>query len=204
MCFARQTVAGNRWITQRGDLVGPVAVEEIPLPDPATLSLADDFSVVLRAKVPEALKRQAMRQLFEQPHFNVVDGLNVYMEDFNAIPEFPRDELALPRHAREVLDPTPQQALRQAQAAASSNEDDGALVGTVPGAAECALQVEAPSRPAPPEELAAAIAVPPESGDQVNASEVSAQARVRRSAKAADQAAPVCGRQFARRQQEGD
>jgi hypothetical protein len=117
-------------------------------------------------------------------------------------PSLPRDELALPRHAREVLDPTPQQALRQAQAAASSNEDDGALVGTVPGAAECALQVEAPSRPAPPEELAAAIAVPPESGDQdqVNATrfEVSAKTSARQAigkgcrSSSAGLRAPIC------------
>ncbi|NMQ28024.1 DUF3306 domain-containing protein [Candidatus Accumulibacter phosphatis] len=121
VCFARQAVAGNRWITQRGEPVAaraPLALEEIPLPDPATLSLADDFSVFLHAKVPEALKRQAMRQLFAQAHFNIVDGLDVCMEDFNALPDLPRDELALLRHAREVLDTTPQQALRPAQASA--------------------------------------------------------------------------------------
>lgn len=70
---------------------GPAAdaAEEIPLADPATLSLADDFSAFLRAKVPEALKRQAMRQLFSQAHFKVVDGLEVYMEGSSSL--IPRD-----------------------------------------------------------------------------------------------------------------
>ena len=110
----KQAVARGETPPEPAPPVAPAAAvvpDEPPLPDPATLSLADDFSGFLRARVPEALKRQAMRQLFAQPHFNVVDGLDVYMEDFNALPDLPPAERALLKHAREVLDPTPQQAL---------------------------------------------------------------------------------------------
>jgi len=83
------------------------AVEEPPLPDPTTLTLADDFSVFLRDKVPPALKRKAMQHLFSHPEFNEVDMLDVYMEDFNLVPDLGKDEFDLVRHAKSVLDPTP-------------------------------------------------------------------------------------------------
>jgi len=85
----------------------PPAAEPPPLPDPTTLTLADDFSVFLGEKVPHALKRQAMQHLFSHPQFNEVDMLDVYMEDFNLVPDLKADEFALLKHAKEVLDPTP-------------------------------------------------------------------------------------------------
>jgi len=88
----------------------PVA-EELPLPDPATLTLADDFSVFLRDKVPPALKRKAMQHLFSHPEFNEVDMLDVYMEDFNLVPDLSKEDFALVKHAKAVLDPTPSEAV---------------------------------------------------------------------------------------------
>ena len=134
----------------------PVAVaDEPPLPDPATLSLADDFSGFLRAKVPEALKRQAMRQLFAQPHFNVVDGLDVYMEDFNALPDLPPAERALLKHAREVLDPTPQQALGPVVAA--DQPGDEAEIDCADAAPETPAEAALPEdSPMPAEDAEAA------------------------------------------------
>lgn len=89
----------------------PPGVEEPPLPDPTTLTLADDFSVFLRDKVPPALKRKAMQHLFSHPEFNEVDMLDVYMEDFNLVPDLSKEDFALVRHARAVLDPTPPEAV---------------------------------------------------------------------------------------------
>ncbi|TVO67370.1 DUF3306 domain-containing protein [Denitromonas ohlonensis] len=87
--------------------------DERPLPDPASLTLADDFSAFLRPKVPAALKRQAMAQLFSHAHFNQVDGLDVYMDDYNLIPDMDDADRSLLRHARAVLDPTPAKTLTE-------------------------------------------------------------------------------------------
>lgn len=86
------------------------AREVAPLPDPATLTLADDFSGFLRPKVPAALKRQALAKLFSEAHFNQVDGLDIYMDDYNLIPDMDDADRGLLRHARAVLDPTPAEA----------------------------------------------------------------------------------------------
>jgi hypothetical protein len=89
------------------------ARDALPLPDPASLTLADDFSAFLRPKVPAALKRQAMAQLFSDPHFNQVDGLDIYMDDYNLIPDMDDAYRGLLRHARSVLDPTPARTLTE-------------------------------------------------------------------------------------------
>lgn len=86
----------------------PVVAEVTPraeLADPATLGFDDDFSAYLGAQVPAALKRAAMAKLFADPSFNQMDGLDVYIEDYNLVPDLPAAERDLLAHAREVLSP---------------------------------------------------------------------------------------------------
>lgn len=68
------------------------------LPDPATLLLNlgpdSDFSVFLRAEVSEGIRRQAMKQLFADPHFNVMDGLDTYIDDYSVCESIPDTMLA--------------------------------------------------------------------------------------------------------------
>jgi uncharacterized protein DUF3306 len=87
----------------------PAAPSAAPadLPDPATLGFDDDFSAYLGAQVPAALKRAAMAKLFADPSFNQMDGLDVYIEDYNQVPDLPAAERDLLAHAREVLSPAP-------------------------------------------------------------------------------------------------
>jgi hypothetical protein len=47
-----------------------------------SLSLASDFSPFLQPDVDESLRRQALKKLFSQPAFNVMDGLDVYIDDY--------------------------------------------------------------------------------------------------------------------------
>jgi Protein of unknown function (DUF3306) len=57
-----------------------------PLPtmdDVARLSRSSDFSRFVAPGVDEGVKRAAMRKLFSDPHFNVMDGLDTYIDDYN-------------------------------------------------------------------------------------------------------------------------
>jgi Protein of unknown function (DUF3306) len=79
----------------------PVPVEpppvEAPLPPVESLSLESDFTPFLSAKVEETVKRAALRKLFSDPHFNVMDGLDVYIDDYSKpdpVPEGFLDKLA--------------------------------------------------------------------------------------------------------------
>lgn len=83
------------------------APDEPALPDPLSLGMADDFSAFLRDKVPPALKHKAMQHLFSHPHFNELDMMDVYMEDFNLVPNLEPASLDLVKHAKAVLNPEP-------------------------------------------------------------------------------------------------
>jgi hypothetical protein len=60
----------------------PVAPAE-PLPPVESLTIDSDFTAFLAPKVDEGLKRAALRKLFSDPRFNVMDGLDVYIDDYS-------------------------------------------------------------------------------------------------------------------------
>jgi hypothetical protein len=53
------------------------------LPPVDSLTIDSDFTAFLKPKVDESLKRQALKKLFTDPHFNVMDGLDVYIDDYS-------------------------------------------------------------------------------------------------------------------------
>jgi uncharacterized phiE125 gp8 family phage protein len=54
-----------------------------PLPPIESLTFDSDFSAFLAPHVPEELKRQALKKLLHDPRFNVMDGLDVYIDDYS-------------------------------------------------------------------------------------------------------------------------
>ena len=52
------------------------------LPSVESLSFDSDFTPFLRPGVDEKLKRAALKQLLRDPRFNVMDGLDVYIDDY--------------------------------------------------------------------------------------------------------------------------
>jgi len=63
---------------------GPAMVPaaEPALPPVESLTSESDFAAFMRPKVDEGLRRQALKKLFADPHFNVMDGLDVYIDDY--------------------------------------------------------------------------------------------------------------------------
>jgi hypothetical protein len=51
--------------------------------DVAHLTRSSDYARFIAPGVDESVKRAAMKKLFSDPHFNVMDGLDVYIEDYN-------------------------------------------------------------------------------------------------------------------------
>jgi hypothetical protein len=75
----------------------PAPVETPPLPPVESLTFDSDFTPFLSAKVEETVKRAAMRKLFSDPRFNVMDGLDIYIDDYSKpdpMPEGFLDKLA--------------------------------------------------------------------------------------------------------------
>jgi hypothetical protein len=63
-----------------------VAQEQPPVPtleDVQALTPASDFQAFMREGVPGEVRNAAMKKLFTDPHFNVMDGLDIYIGDYN-------------------------------------------------------------------------------------------------------------------------
>ena len=57
-----------------------------PLPtlhDVALLGPDSDYSAFLAKGVDKTVQRSAMKKLFSDPHFKLMDGLDIHMEDYN-------------------------------------------------------------------------------------------------------------------------
>ena len=54
-----------------------------PLPPVDSLTPESDFTPFMNPEVDAATKRQALKKLFEDPRFNVMDGLDVYIDDYS-------------------------------------------------------------------------------------------------------------------------
>jgi len=87
------------------DAAAVAAPPTAELPDPATLTYDSDFTVYMTGKVDESVKRLALRRLLRDPRFNVMDGLDVYIDDYTQSDPIPPSMLAELVHSRVTLDP---------------------------------------------------------------------------------------------------
>ena len=73
------------------------------LPPVEQLTLDSDFSGFLHPKVDPQLRQAALRKLFSDPHFNVMDGLDTYVDDYSKPDPLPPGMLAGLRQAQNIL-----------------------------------------------------------------------------------------------------
>jgi len=95
----------------------------VELPPVDSLTFDSDFTAFLRPEVDADLKRAALKQLFRDPRFNVMDGLDTYIDDYTKADPIPEDMLAglMQRFANASLpDEPPPVAADQSQPAANA------------------------------------------------------------------------------------
>jgi len=83
-----------------------VEAEQAPLPtleDVARLTPDADFSAFVAKGVDKSVQRLALKKLFADPHFNAIDGLDMYMNDYNKASPLSADMLASLKHAPGIL-----------------------------------------------------------------------------------------------------
>jgi hypothetical protein len=86
----------------------PVKATEEPGPAPALPSLDEitpetDFRPFFHPKVGEEVRRAALKKLFSDPHFNVMDGLDVYIDDYSKTEPIPEAMMQGLRQAQMIL-----------------------------------------------------------------------------------------------------
>jgi hypothetical protein len=65
-------------------------LEDAELPPPVTLEDVEkidrfdpDFSAFMKPDVDPAVQQAALKKMFTDPHFNVMDGLDIYIDDYS-------------------------------------------------------------------------------------------------------------------------
>ena len=68
----------------------PVEVIPEEAPPPATLEdvakidrFDPDFSAFMKPDVDPAVQQAALKKMFTDPHFNIMDGLDIYIDDYS-------------------------------------------------------------------------------------------------------------------------
>jgi hypothetical protein len=88
---------------QVGELAGAneaPPVEQPTLTDVAQLTHASDYSRFVAPGVDGAVRNAAMKKLFTDPHFNVMDGLDIYIDDYGKPDPLPASMLRQMRQSK--------------------------------------------------------------------------------------------------------
>jgi hypothetical protein len=84
-----------------------LAPADVPPPptmdDVARLTSDSDFSAFVARGVDAAVRRTALKKLFADPHFNAMDGLDVYVDDYTKPSPVTATMLASLEHAKQVF-----------------------------------------------------------------------------------------------------
>jgi hypothetical protein len=96
----------------------PVPTAELPLPPIESLDgVRSDYQAFFQQPVSDDLRRAALKKLFADPHFNQMDMLDVYVDDYTQFEPLPADlRMRLPS-ARDFLLDSERAALDAADAA---------------------------------------------------------------------------------------
>ena len=66
-----------------------------PLPSVESLTRESDFAPFMRADVTPEMRNQAMKKLFTDPHYNVMDRLDIYIDDYGKPDPIPPEMLRM-------------------------------------------------------------------------------------------------------------
>jgi hypothetical protein len=119
----------TRWSRLKRDAdtqAAPAKVEPVPpaeLPPVDSLTFESDFAAFLRANVEESVKRAALKKLLHDPRFNVMDGLDTYIDDYTKNEGVSEEMLKTLEHARSTLFPPAAQPAPEPSETAASAED---------------------------------------------------------------------------------
>lgn len=97
------------------------SVANAPLPtleDVRALTPDSDFQPFMRSGVGAEVRNAAMKKLFTDPHFNVMDGLDIYIDDYSQPDPMPAGmlrKMASAQFLKLVPEPTEQALERPAQ-----------------------------------------------------------------------------------------
>lgn len=117
------------------------------LDDVAALTRESDYSLFVQRKVAPEVRNAAMKKLFSDPHFNIMDGLDIYIDDYSNPEVMPHSMLRQLASAR-VLNllteaELAEDALNAAQAESQASPEPD--IGKTPAAVAAPDMVDSPT-----------------------------------------------------------
>jgi len=73
------------------------------LPPVESLTPDSDYRAFFHPKVNEDVRRAALKKLFSDPRFNVMDGLDTYIDDYSKTEPIPPAMMAMMKSAQDIL-----------------------------------------------------------------------------------------------------
>lgn len=130
---------------QKPVAVTPATQAQSPvLPPVEGLNMDSDFRGFLHPKVDESLRRAALKKLFHEPHFNMMDGLDTYIDDYSVSDPIPEAMLKQMKHAQDIIVAGEERRAEAARLEAEEEQQRLAAAGDEEVGAEPALPVAAP------------------------------------------------------------
>lgn len=100
------------------------------VPPVESLDMDSDYGPFFHPKIEEGVRRAALKKLFSDPHFNVMDGLDVYIDDYSKADPLPAGMLEQLQQAQKIFAWSREDAEERAKAEArtrlTGSEEDHA------------------------------------------------------------------------------
>ena len=128
----------RRWSRLKHQAKAPAAKtgeseKPVELPALDSLTFESDFKAFMHSKIEEGVKRAALKKLFSDPRFNVMDGLDTYIDDYTKAETISEEMLAQLQHAQKRFtdlvvgeqEPKPEKTPGQEEMPADNAKNDG-------------------------------------------------------------------------------
>lgn len=100
---------------------------EPPLPtleDVAQLTRDSDYSRFVSGGTDKTVRRAALKKLFSDPHFNAMDGLDIYIDDYNKFTPLTPTMLAGLKHTQSMFDAIAEREAKREEAQARADAEE--------------------------------------------------------------------------------
>ena len=110
-------------------------IKQLSLDDVKELTKESDFKPFMSHGVEPGVRNAAMKKLFADPHFNVMDGLDIYIDDYSKPDPLPLSMLRQMASAKflKLFDDEEEEAQKAKDAAAKDVEPAREIAQTPPG-----------------------------------------------------------------------
>ena len=114
------------------------------LPPVESLTFDSDFTAFMQSGIDDNVRRSALRKLLRDPRFNVMDGLDVYIDDYSKPDPIPPEMLQSLVQARYLFDPPKTRVNDEGFVEDVVEEAPAGTAGKTAGAGEAADAENAP------------------------------------------------------------